>query len=95
MRLIGVTRWCSASGDLTHRGQRDQHERVAAFLRRLGRSVLAVPGNHDIPYTFPARFTAPGASSSAGEAWSRSSPALRRTSWGPTPFGRGATSRAA
>jgi 3',5'-cyclic AMP phosphodiesterase CpdA len=48
-----------ASGDLTHRGQRDQHERVAAFLRRLGRSVLAVPGNHDIPYTFPARFTSP------------------------------------
>jgi 3',5'-cyclic AMP phosphodiesterase CpdA len=48
-----------ASGDLTHRGQRDQHERVAGFLRRLGRSVLAVPGNHDIPYTFPARFTSP------------------------------------
>src|SRR4029077_2499009 len=48
-----------ASGDLTDRGERDQHERVAAFLRRLGRSVLAVPGNHDIPYTFPARFTSP------------------------------------
>ena len=28
-----------------------------AFLRGLGRPVLAVPGNHDIPYTFPARFT--------------------------------------
>ncbi len=48
-----------ASGDLTHRGQRDQHERVSGFLRRLGRPVLAVPGNHDIPYTFPARFTTP------------------------------------
>jgi 3',5'-cyclic AMP phosphodiesterase CpdA len=46
-----------ASGDLTHRGRRDQHERAAAFLRRLGRDVVAIPGNHDIPYTFPARFT--------------------------------------
>lgn len=46
-----------ASGDLTHRGRRDQHERAAAFLRALGPPVLAVPGNHDIPYTFPARFT--------------------------------------
>ena len=46
-----------ASGDLTHRGRREQHERAASFLRRLGRPVLAVPGNHDIPYTFPARFT--------------------------------------
>ena len=46
-----------ASGDLTHRGRRDQHERAATFLRGLGPPVLAVPGNHDIPYTFPARFT--------------------------------------
>ena len=46
-----------ASGDLTHRGRRDQHERAAGFLRSLGPPVLAVPGNHDIPYTFPARFT--------------------------------------
>src|SRR5690242_2261584 len=46
-----------ASGDLTHRGRPDQHERAASFLRRLGPPVLAVPGNHDIPYTFPARFT--------------------------------------
>src|SRR5581483_5121434 len=46
-----------ASGDLTHRGRREQHERAAAFLRGLGPPVLAVPGNHDIPYTFPARFT--------------------------------------
>src|SRR3954453_10052592 len=48
-----------ASGDLTHRGLRDEHERVAAFLRRLERTIVAVPGNHDIPYRFPARFTTP------------------------------------
>ena len=48
-----------ASGDLTNRGRRGEHERAAAFLRRLGPPVLAVPGNHDIPYTFPARFTPP------------------------------------
>jgi len=46
-----------ASGDLTHRGRADQHERAAGFLRRLGRDLVAIPGNHDIPYTFPARFT--------------------------------------
>jgi 3',5'-cyclic AMP phosphodiesterase CpdA len=46
-----------ASGDLTHRGRRDQHERAARFLRGLGLPLLAVPGNHDIPYAFPARFT--------------------------------------
>jgi 3',5'-cyclic AMP phosphodiesterase CpdA len=48
-----------ASGDLTHRGRPDQHDRAAAFLRRLGPPVLAIPGNHDIPNTFPARFTHP------------------------------------
>lgn len=46
-----------ASGDLTNRGTRAQHELAAGFLRRLGPPVLAIPGNHDIPYTFPARFT--------------------------------------
>lgn len=46
-----------ASGDLTHRGRGDQHEAAASFLRALGPPVLAVPGNHDIPYTFPGRFT--------------------------------------
>ena len=46
-----------ATGDLTHRGRRDQHAAAAAFLRSLGPPVLAIPGNHDIPYTFPARFT--------------------------------------
>jgi 3',5'-cyclic AMP phosphodiesterase CpdA len=46
-----------ASGDLTHRGRREQHERAARFLRSFGAPVLAIPGNHDMPYTFPARFT--------------------------------------
>src|SRR5438093_1321416 len=46
-----------ASGDLTHRGRPDQHERAARFLKTLGPPVLAIPGNHDIPYSFPARFT--------------------------------------
>lgn len=48
-----------ATGDLTHRGRREQHERAAAQLRELGAPVVAVPGNHDIPYTFPARFRTP------------------------------------
>jgi 3',5'-cyclic AMP phosphodiesterase CpdA len=50
-----------ATGDLTHRGRRQQHERAATILRTLGRPVVAVPGNHDIPYSFPARLTRPWA----------------------------------
>ena len=46
-----------ATGDLTHRGRPEQHDRAAEFLRGLGRPVLAVPGNHDIPYRPIARFT--------------------------------------
>ena len=46
-----------ATGDLTHRGLPEQHAAAAEFLRSLGPPVLAIPGNHDIPYTFPARFT--------------------------------------
>ena len=46
-----------ASGDLTHRGRRDQHERAHRFLTSFGLPVLTVPGNHDMPYTFPARLT--------------------------------------
>jgi 3',5'-cyclic AMP phosphodiesterase CpdA len=45
------------SGDLTHRGRRDQHDRAARFLKSLGPPVVAIPGNHDIPHTLPARFT--------------------------------------
>jgi 3',5'-cyclic AMP phosphodiesterase CpdA len=46
-----------ASGDLSHRGREAQLASAARFLQALDRPVLAVPGNHDIPYTFPARFT--------------------------------------
>ena len=48
-----------ATGDLTHRGRADQHERVATLLRSLPVPVLAVPGNHDIPLWPPGRFTQP------------------------------------
>jgi 3',5'-cyclic AMP phosphodiesterase CpdA len=53
--LIAVT------GDVAHRGRRREHERASTFLRGLGRPLLVIPGNHDIPYTFPARFTSPWA----------------------------------
>lgn len=46
-----------ASGDLSHRGREAQLASASRFLRTLGRPVLAIPGNHDIPHTFPARFT--------------------------------------
>ena len=46
-----------ASGDLSHRGRPEQHDTAAELLRSLGPPLLCVPGNHDIPYTFPARFT--------------------------------------
>jgi 3',5'-cyclic AMP phosphodiesterase CpdA len=46
-----------ASGDLSHRGREDQLVRASRFLHSLGPPVLAVPGNHDIPYSFPARFS--------------------------------------
>jgi 3',5'-cyclic AMP phosphodiesterase CpdA len=39
-----------ASGDLSHRGRPEQLEHAASFLRSLGPPVLAVPGNHDMPY---------------------------------------------
>lgn len=44
------------SGDLTQRARRRQFAAARAYLDRLG-PLLVVPGNHDIPYTFPARFT--------------------------------------
>jgi 3',5'-cyclic AMP phosphodiesterase CpdA len=46
-----------STGDMTHRGRPEQIRRSAELLRSLGLEHLAVPGNHDIPYTFPARFT--------------------------------------
>ena len=50
-----------ASGDLTHRGTSAQHDAAAEILNGLGPPILAVPGNHDVPYTLPARFTHPWA----------------------------------
>ena len=45
------------TGDLTHRGRREQHERAAALLRGFGRPLLVIPGNHDIPGWGLRRFT--------------------------------------
>jgi 3',5'-cyclic AMP phosphodiesterase CpdA len=47
-----------ASGDLAHRGRRQELERAANLLHSLGPPVLAVPGNHDLPHT-PTRFVRP------------------------------------
>lgn len=49
-----------ASGDLANRGRRQELERAAKLLRSLGPPVLAVPGNHDLPY-LPSRFVRPWA----------------------------------
>lgn len=49
-----------ASGDLAHRGRREELERAANLLRSLGPPVLAVPGNHDLPHS-PSRFVQPWA----------------------------------
>jgi 3',5'-cyclic AMP phosphodiesterase CpdA len=46
-----------ATGDLTHRGRPEQLQRAHEIVHGLELPFLAVPGNHDIPYTFPARFT--------------------------------------
>jgi len=64
-----------ATGDLTHRGRRAQHDRAAAQLRALGPPVVAVPGNHDIPYTFPARFVRPWAEFE--RVWTETQPVYR------------------
>jgi 3',5'-cyclic AMP phosphodiesterase CpdA len=45
------------TGDLTHRGRREELEHARELLDSLALPILAVPGNHDIPYTFPTRFT--------------------------------------
>jgi 3',5'-cyclic AMP phosphodiesterase CpdA len=47
-----------ASGDLTHRNLKAQHDRAAALLRSLDKPLLVIPGNHDIPRWPPWRFTA-------------------------------------
>jgi 3',5'-cyclic AMP phosphodiesterase CpdA len=68
-----------ASGDLTHRGRHDQHVRAADLLRSFGSPVVAVPGNHDIPYTFPARFTRPFAEFDG--IWGTTDPVYPSESW--------------
>ena len=45
------------SGDLTHRARRPQYTHAAAFLRSLGRRLVVIPGNHDIPPWSLGRFT--------------------------------------
>lgn len=45
------------TGDVAHRGKRLELEAAATLLEGLGLPLVVVPGNHDIPYTFPARFT--------------------------------------
>lgn len=48
------------SGDLTQRARRAQFAAARAFLDRLPRPVLAVPGNHDVPlYDVTRRFLRP------------------------------------
>lgn len=64
-----------ASGDLSHRGKRAQLERATVLLQALGPPVLAVPGNHDIPYTFPGRFTHPW--SEFERLWETTQPVFR------------------
>ena len=64
-----------ATGDLTHRGRRDQHEHASAFLRSLGPTVLAVPGNHDLPYRVPTRLTRPWAEFE--RCWETTEPVFR------------------
>jgi 3',5'-cyclic AMP phosphodiesterase CpdA len=48
-----------ASGDLANRGRLVELEQAKALLDRLPAPTLAVPGNHDIPYTLPTRVTRP------------------------------------
>ena len=45
------------TGDLTHRGRPAELAGARELLESLSLPLLAVPGNHDIPYVFPTRFT--------------------------------------
>lgn len=48
------------TGDVTHRGRRDQYDQAAAFLSRVRAPLLVVPGNHDVPlYNLALRWLAP------------------------------------
>ena len=48
-----------ASGDLSNRGRVAELQRAKDLLGRLPAPVLAVPGNHDIPYSLPGRVSHP------------------------------------
>jgi 3',5'-cyclic AMP phosphodiesterase CpdA len=50
-----------ATGDLSHRGRVAQLTAARAVLDALGKPLLAVPGNHDLPHAVPQRFTSPSA----------------------------------
>jgi len=48
------------SGDFTQRARRKQYEQAAAYLKRLPKPQLVVPGNHDVPAFNPvSRFFFP------------------------------------
>jgi 3',5'-cyclic AMP phosphodiesterase CpdA len=48
------------SGDLTQRGRRREFRAARAFLDRLARPLLVVPGNHDVPaFNLASRFLHP------------------------------------
>ncbi len=48
------------SGDLTRRAERDEFISAIAFLEALGKPLLVVPGNHDIPrFNLYSRFLHP------------------------------------
>ncbi len=48
-----------ASGDLSNRGRLVELGHAKVLLDRLPAPTLAVPGNHDLPYTLPARVRHP------------------------------------
>lgn len=48
-----------ASGDLANRGRVSELTSAGTLLSRLAAPSLAVPGNHDLPYTLPTRVTRP------------------------------------
>jgi 3',5'-cyclic AMP phosphodiesterase CpdA len=51
---------CVVSGDMTQRARTDQFQAARAFVDRLPKPVLLVPGNHDMPlWNLPVRVVAP------------------------------------
>ncbi|HJU48563.1 MAG TPA: metallophosphoesterase [Gaiellaceae bacterium] len=66
-----------ATGDLANRGRPHELAEARTVLERLGAPVLAVPGNHDIPYTLPARLRRPWRAFE--EAFGTVAPVMRTT----------------